>query len=148
MGDHEECFVACVVSILIYNRRSSVAPTFLATNAQIARIADFRCPAHPPLWDNTQIERLKQKYVTRPGKPASVFELIREVRKGGRKRSDKVGAPTQYEATGILLFLNSIDSSDNLGTNHFEVVSAETKNALSGGNGYDLAHEASPDAAA
>jgi hypothetical protein len=131
-----------------YKRRSSAEPRFFATNAQIARIADLRKPADPPTWRSSQIERLKQKYVTRLGKPASVFEVVREVRKGGRKRDEKFGTPSEYEPTGILLFLNSIDSSDNLEANHLDVASAETTNALSGGNGYDLAHEASPDAAA
>ena len=106
MGSHEERFVEALVSILVYQRRSSAEPTFLATNSQMARIAGLRNRAEPRPWDNQQIERLKRKYVTRPGQPATGFELVREVRMGARTKGAEAGTPSEYEPTGLLLFLD------------------------------------------
>ena len=76
-----------------------------ATHDQLGRIAGAR---HGGLrWAPQQIERLKRKYVTREGdgKPASRFELLREVRKGERRRGHPKGRPSEYRPTGILLLL-------------------------------------------
>jgi hypothetical protein len=75
-----------------------------ATHDQLRRIAGAR---HGGLrWAPQQIERLKRKYVTREGdgKPASRFELLREVRKGERGRGQARGRPSEYRPTGILQF--------------------------------------------
>jgi hypothetical protein len=114
MGYHEECFVEALISILIYKRQSSPELTFQATNSQIARVAGLRNPAEPPSWDDQQIERLKRKYVTRPEKSAFVFELVQEVRKGGRKRGSKAGTPSEYRPTGLLVFLDAVAQSPSL----------------------------------
>lgn len=118
MGYQEECFLESLISILIYKRHSNAEPMFLATNAQIARIAALRNPTQLRSWDNQQIERLKRKYVTRRGKPASVFELVQEVQKGGRKRGAKVGTPSEYRPTGILLFLAPVAPSPSPQVGH------------------------------
>jgi hypothetical protein len=50
-----------------------------------------------------KIEREKRKFIGRPndGKTAFKIELLREVRKGGRKRGQAVGTPSEYEPTGL-----------------------------------------------
>ena len=65
-----------------------------------------------PVWDNKQIIRLKEKYVNRLGwngerEPATVFELLREVRKCHRGKAETKGSPSEYELTGIKILLSA-----------------------------------------
>ncbi len=39
--------------------------------------------------------------------PATVFELLREVRKGHRGKGETKGSPSEYELTGIKILLSA-----------------------------------------
>jgi hypothetical protein len=76
------------------------------TDRQLVAIASDRRPAIP--WVSyQQIEREKRKFVGRPGdgKPATRFELLREVKKGERPPGQAVGIPSEYQATGLMSLL-------------------------------------------
>ena len=65
-----------------------------------------------PVWDNKQIIRLKEKYVNRLGwngerEPATVFELLRELRRGHRGKGELKGSPSEYELTRIKILLSA-----------------------------------------
>jgi hypothetical protein len=72
------------------------------TNRQIVEVASDR---HPEVtWvSDVQVEREKRKFIGRPddGKPATKSELLREIRKGNRKRGQAVGVPSAYQLTGL-----------------------------------------------
>jgi hypothetical protein len=94
----EEAFVESLI-VHVEHKRINVGDTaILMTHPQLNRIARARFGRE---WSPPQIERHKAKYVTRPGKPARRFELLRELRKGGRKGGQVVGIPSEYETTGI-----------------------------------------------
>jgi Bifunctional DNA primase/polymerase, N-terminal len=130
MGDHEEWFVEALVSLLVYKGRSSQERTLLATNSQIGRIAVLRRAAEPRSWDNQQIERLKRKYITRPGKRATIFELVREVRKGACGKGTEAGTPSEYEPTGILIFLDQVAQSPSLPAGDLNSQSSKSSDVL------------------
>ena len=56
-------------------------------------------------WDARQLERMKTKYVDRPGKPATRFGLIEQWKKGERGKDGRPGTPSEYLPTGILQML-------------------------------------------
>ena len=112
--------------------------TLRVTHDQIRRIAAARFDLPMPVWDNRQIQRLKDKYITRPGRPATVFELMREVRKGERKLGEKVGVPSEYEPTGILLFLNPVALAASSETSHPTSLSRGRSGALGEGEHRDV----------
>ena len=71
------------------------------TDDQIRQIAvERRGEAWRP-WDNQQMERLKSKYISRPEKPATRFELLAMIQAGQRSHGGHGGTPSQYESTGI-----------------------------------------------
>jgi hypothetical protein len=49
--------------------------------------------------DNQQFARLKARYVTRPSRPATRFELLRELRKG--RKTSHGSVPSEYQLTGL-----------------------------------------------
>ena len=49
--------------------------------------------------DNRQFERLKEKYITRPGKPATHYELAVQIREG------RQSIPSEFILTGLLNLL-------------------------------------------
>jgi hypothetical protein len=104
-SDDERAFVkALVVQVthkLFHTREYRDDRVIRMTHDQLRRIAGER---HGGLaWGPQQVERLKCKYISREGdgKPASRFELLREVRKGERKRGHARGCPSEYRPTGI-----------------------------------------------
>jgi hypothetical protein len=108
-SDQERIFVEALVTHLLHDRRHHPAHSrqglTAVTNGQLREIASRRLPGCS--WSPQQLERLKCKYITREsmGRPATRFELLREVRKGDRVRGQRVGLPSRYEPTGILLLL-------------------------------------------
>ncbi len=56
-----------------------------------------------PAWSDSKFERIKARYIARPGdgKPATRFELLREVLKGFKRPGGPAGVPSEYLATGI-----------------------------------------------
>ena len=84
----------------------------ILTNDQLRRVVSKRFKVTMPVWDNTQISRLKDKYVNRLGGngehlPATVFELFRELRRGHRGKGETKGSPSEYELTGIEILLSA-----------------------------------------
>jgi hypothetical protein len=73
------------------------------TNDQLSQIVADRYPAIG--WLPQQFERLKAKYITRPEKAATRFELMAEIEKGTRERGQRIGTPSVYKPTGIIAFL-------------------------------------------
>ena len=47
------------------------------------------------------MDRLKSKFVSRPDRPATRFELLRMTRRGQRSHGGHRGTPSRYEPTGI-----------------------------------------------
>lgn len=108
-SDDERAFVEALMAQatykMLHTREYSADRVIRATHDQIRRIAGGS--REGPGWSSEQFERLKRKYVTREldGKPASRFELLREARKGERRRGEPRGRPSEYRPTGILLLL-------------------------------------------
>jgi hypothetical protein len=113
-GD-ERCFLECFIAAFLRQQsqqRGSVDSTTISlTNNQIRDIAvrRFSLPERPWKSDN-QIDRLKQKYISRPGTDGrwgSVerFELFRQVAKGNRARGTTPATPSVYQPTGILTLM-------------------------------------------
>jgi hypothetical protein len=52
-------------------------------------------------WNDTQMGRLKAKFIDREGKPATRFALVRHVVRGSRGTRGSSGTPSQYVPSGI-----------------------------------------------
>ena len=101
----ERVFVEALLRWTIYKFRcledETAGGVMKLTNDQVRDIAVARGLAKS--WGPEQFERLKRKFVTRErdGKPASRFELLREIHKGHHKPNETQGVPSAYETTGI-----------------------------------------------
>lgn len=95
----ESRFVESMMACVTYERGTSIDGVLRMTRDQLRSYAGAKFGV---TWDNTQYERLKRKYVSRPGKPATRFELLRQVHEGGRPAGRPTGVPSEYEPTGIL----------------------------------------------
>jgi hypothetical protein len=98
--------------VVSWKQDHQVEPTLKITDMQLRRVASQRFQVKMPVWDNKQILRLKQKYVNRLGphgqrQPATVFELLRELRRGHRGKREIQGSPSEYELTGIKALLQA-----------------------------------------
>jgi hypothetical protein len=128
-SEDERAFVEALLVQAIYKmhhtREYSDDGVIRATHDQLGRIVGAR---HGGLrWAPQQIERLKRKYVTREGddKPASRFELLREVRKGERGRGQARGRPSEYRPTGLLRFLPPTEIAGRVDGGGAEIVGDE-----------------------
>ena len=114
----ERWFVESLLAMWAHQRRresrtadTQGAPRFQMTHEQLMRVVATRFPeATDPVWQNSQIDRLKRKYINRlkanrQRDPATRFELFREVGKGQRARGAVKATPSTYEPTGIELLL-------------------------------------------
>jgi hypothetical protein len=101
----EERFVETLLVLAIYKLEQQNETTILATHDQIRQIAPARFGEAMRRWDNQEVERLKRKYVGRPGSPAKRFELLKELRKGQHSRNGNPGTPSEYAATGTIASL-------------------------------------------
>jgi hypothetical protein len=105
-SDNERAFVEALAVMttykILHTREYSDEAVVRMTHDQLKQIAADRNKGL--VWGPQQVERLKRKYVTREadGKPASRFELLREVLKGERKPGQALGRPSEYRPTGIL----------------------------------------------
>lgn len=112
----ERWFVESLLVLLDIRRRRQqrtatpqVVSSFRFTHNQVRQIVSLRFGVELPVWDNTQFDRLKRKYISRVGakaqlEPATRFELFREVAKGQRARGSARGTPSVYQPTGIEIF--------------------------------------------
>jgi len=72
--------------------------------------------------DNKIYYGLKAKFISRVGKPASKFELLREMVKGKKEAGEAVGMPSKYALTGLGYLLyheGTVLSPANSATNSF-----------------------------
>lgn len=96
--EEEKVFVEALIVHVTHKRlhTDEVGP-ILMTYAQVREIASARHPlaSDGPKWVTRQLGRLMDKFVTRPGKPASRLELLRRTREG------RPGTPSEYETTGL-----------------------------------------------
>jgi hypothetical protein len=101
----EEAFVEVVLAHALHELERPQNGLVLMTRTQINTAAADRFDGLR--WHPQQFERLKAKYITREadGKPATRFELMREIVKGSRRPGQSVGEPSKYELTGILCLL-------------------------------------------
>jgi hypothetical protein len=103
VSDDERYFVEALIVHVTHERAVSRDGVIRMTGDQVRAIAADR---HAGVkWNKEQIRRLKDKYVTRDGKPTKRFALLRETLKGERRRGQEVGYPSEYEASGIELLL-------------------------------------------
>ena len=103
VSDDERAFVEGLIVHVIHRRTVEPGDLFRMTNDQLRTIVADRYSGKD--WDDTQFERLKAKYITRPSKPATRFELLLELEKGSRKRGEMIGKPSTYRPTGVMALL-------------------------------------------
>jgi hypothetical protein len=97
-------FVEGMVLFFYYERIfKGIDGPIKATNSQWADIVLSRAGRK---LTNAQIERYKEKFVSRPGKPASVLELVEQVDTG------HTGKPSTYVLTGIESLFASVSPQD------------------------------------
>jgi hypothetical protein len=100
-SDDEAYFVEALIVHVTHKRLNINEVVIKMTDDQIRQIAaERRGEAWRP-WDNKQMERLKSKYISRPEKPATRFELLAMIQAGQRSHAGHGGTPSQYESTGI-----------------------------------------------
>jgi hypothetical protein len=104
ISDQERAFVEALIVLVTHERATSRDGVIRMTGDQIRAIMADRHQGIRPL--NSQMDRLKSEYISRPGRPATRMELLRETRRGRRGRGESVGTPSEYEATGIELLLD------------------------------------------
>jgi hypothetical protein len=121
VSDDESAFVEALLVHAIHKVKigewhpDDESSRLLMTHDQLRQIVSDR---HGGLaWDNKQFERLKAKYISRPGdgKPATRAELLREVVKGRKEPGGRPGVPSEYRATGITRFLPRPDPQTVVG---------------------------------
>jgi hypothetical protein len=107
--DDERSFVIGLIVHVMHKRFNTGETVIKMTHAQLREIIQDRHP-RGHLWrgDNKQIGRLKRRYISQPGRPAEKFELLRDTFKG------KPGIASEYEPTGIELFLKLADGRSSI----------------------------------
>jgi hypothetical protein len=108
---NERAFVEALIVMVTYERANSKDGVIRFTDEQLHQIAASR---HEGLkWYPQTIRRLKLNYISQPPKTAKRFELLVELRKGGRKKNQPIGTASEYEPTGILLLMSpDVDQAD------------------------------------
>jgi hypothetical protein len=104
--EHERVFVDAHLVYFGYKRRIGENPV-RGTRDQIRELIEDRYMIE---LDNTQFERLKQKYITREGKPATRYELLRQTQAG------RQGFASVFGLTGILNLMGPPEPSGGLQT--------------------------------
>jgi len=97
----EESFVEALIVHVTHKRVELGESEIRMIDDQVRQIAVERRGADWRPWDNQQMGRLKAKYVTRPGSPASRHELLLMTSAGRPRRGHQPGRPSEYETTGI-----------------------------------------------
>jgi len=104
-SEDEAFFVEALIVHVTHKRININESVIKMTDDQIRQIAVDRRGKEWRPWDNQQMERLKRKYISRPEKPATRFELLRMTRRGCPRRGREPAIPSEYEATGIAVLL-------------------------------------------
>jgi hypothetical protein len=92
----ERAFVEAVIVHCLHKLLQTEEGVIKATNDQLRGIMRARHGLEP---HPQQFARLKHTFITRPGKPAKRFELMRETAQG--RRTAHGGIPSEYELTGL-----------------------------------------------
>jgi hypothetical protein len=104
ISPNEVAFVESLLVLAIYTLQEKAESCILFTWSQIRKIAHDR---HPLFSRENKLSRLIEKYVTREGKPATCFELIRVIRKGEPSLRTARATPTKGEIIGLACLLPS-----------------------------------------
>ncbi len=94
----ERAFVEALVIHFTHEVDCKPSALFKATRSQITAILEAR---YGLKLENIQFERLKRKFITRPGKPASLIELAIQTVEG------RTGKPSEFELTGLRQLLQA-----------------------------------------
>ena len=93
----ERAFVEALVVHFTHKLVNCHEPVLKATRDQLRQIIEDRQGIK---LDNTQFNRHKKKYITRPDKPATRFELAIQTVEG------RPGVASEYELTGLVRLLS------------------------------------------
>ncbi len=104
--EQEEFFVECLMVLVIVQVQYAKRPWVETTDDYLIKLAARRHPGTD--WGPQQVERLKAKYIDRPGKPAERFGLMEQWARGSRGRDGKPGKPSAYMPSGILQMLDDV----------------------------------------
>jgi hypothetical protein len=109
-------FVETFLAVCAYQRQQTGRKDVKVTHRQLQEIALRRFGSEFVRWEDKQIDRLKNNYITRLSSPSGVrtadrFELLREVFRGERARGQTKGTPSVYHPTGIEAFLHPVMNS-------------------------------------
>lgn len=110
-GRQETAFVEAWLVHCVHKILNTDETTIKATDRQIRVIMQAR--AGIAIVD-ANYYRLKRKFISRPGKPATKFELLKEVVKGRRQEGELSGTPSEYELTGLGWLFDQPGAFDNL----------------------------------
>jgi hypothetical protein len=97
-GKQELAFVTAWMIHCLHKILHTEEQVLKATDEQVRSVMADRCGVDI---DDKSYYRLKDRFITRPGKPASKFELLRELVKGKRAHGQQPGTPSEYALTGM-----------------------------------------------
>ncbi|WP_165074261.1 bifunctional DNA primase/polymerase [Paludisphaera rhizosphaerae] len=97
-SENDRWFLEALGVHFTYERGRSEGDRLKATNGQLRNIIRDR---HSVVLNPNQMERLKRRYITRPGKPAERWEAAVQVATG-----DSSGKTCEFELTGLLELLD------------------------------------------
>jgi hypothetical protein len=104
-SEDERHYVEALIVHVTHKRIDLGEALIKMTDDQIRQIArDRRVEGWRP-WDCQQMDRLKRKILSRPGRPATRLELMSMTLKGEARRGRKPGFPSEYQTTGIEVVL-------------------------------------------
>ena len=106
----ESVVVEALLVMVRYKRECDPDPALLWTHDQIAETIQGRTGE---VWSKDRVKDYLFRYVSRPGQPAKVFELLRRVETGSRKQGQSAGTPSRFVATGIEQLLALTDTPDS-----------------------------------
>lgn len=106
-SDDEFRFIEAILVHVMHERINMhhEGDIILMTDDQLRQIAADRRGGEWRPWNNQQMDRLKSKFVTRPGRQATRFELLEMIRRGRASHAGRRGTPSVYRPTGVELFL-------------------------------------------
>jgi hypothetical protein len=94
---HELVFVESLVIHSLHALRTRPGETLKVTRDQLCAIIQKR---HGVVFANPQFERLKRKYISRPGRPATRIELAVQTKEG------HTGVPSEFRLTSLMKFFD------------------------------------------
>lgn len=97
-GKQERAFVGAWAVHCLHKILDTDEPSFWATDSQIKAIAKDRFAVR---LDDRSYYKLKPRFISQAGRPATKFALLREVMKGNRQPGEHAGRPSEYVFSGL-----------------------------------------------